>query len=161
MVDQFGRWFPDYPGQQPYMDPQYLRSAGQPQQPMQPQPAPVNSFQNGTSSPQPAPQMMTPPTIHAEIIQIDDESAVERWPVNAGASQMFITKAEDKIIIKTMGPNGPMPLDVFDKRPPAPPEPPFDPSAYVTWDKLDERVAAIVAASQSAKRAAKKEEAEG
>lgn len=160
MVDQFGRWYPDYPGQQPYMDPQYLRSAGQVQHPAQ-QPVPqMSPLPNVSSSPQPAPQMMTPPTIHAEIIQIDDESTVDRWPVNAGASQMFITKAEDKIIIKTMGPNGPLPLDVFDKRPPAPPEPVFDPSVYVRRDEVEGLIAAAVAAVQPTKRAAKKEEAE-
>lgn len=125
------------------------------QQPMQ------QPVANNATAQQAAPQAMTPPTIHAEIIQIDGEADVNRWPVNAGASQMFITKAEDKIIIKTMGPNGPLPLDVFEKRPPAPPEPTFDPSAYVRRDEIDGLVAAAVAASQPAKRASKKEETEG
>lgn len=69
---------------------------------------------------QPSP-VMTPPTIRAEIIQIEDEAAVDRFPLAAGASQMFMTRAEDKIIIKTMGQDGPMPLVVYEKRPPAPP----------------------------------------
>lgn len=29
MVDQYGRWFPDFPGQPPFMDPQFTRMQGQ------------------------------------------------------------------------------------------------------------------------------------
>lgn len=94
--------------------------------------------------PNPTAQAMTPPTIHAEIVQVDGEADVERWPVNAGASQMFMTKAEDRIIIKTMGPNGPLPLDVYDKRPPAPPRPAVDLGNYVTREELETRLGAIL-----------------
>lgn len=93
-------------------------------------------------------QMMTPPTIRAEIIQIDDEAAVDRFPLAAGASQMFITKAEDKIIIKSMGQSGPLPLDVFEKRPPAPPAPKFDPSEYVRKDEMEKLIKDMIANRQ-------------
>lgn len=106
---------------------------------------------SGANQPQ---QMLTPPTIRAEIIQIDDEAAVDRFPLGAGQSQMFMTKAEDKIIIKTMGQNGALPLDVYEKRPPAPPAPTFDPSAYVTKEELEARLAAF---SVPVKRTTKKE----
>ena len=114
------------------------------------------TFQNGNTQPvqqsqqQPAP-MMTPPTIRAEIIQVDDEGwedYVDRFPVNAGTSQMFMTRSETKVIIKTMGQTGPLPLTIFDKRPPAPPAPVFNPGEYVRIDELDERVAAILAAKE-------------
>ena len=107
-----------------------------------------------TNQQQTAP-MMSPPTIRAEIIQIDDESAVERFPLGAGVSQMFITKGEDKIIIKTMGANGPLPLDVFEKRPPAPPVPVFDPGEYVRRDELETLIrAALSSHVEEAKGAA-------
>ena len=88
--------------------------------------------------------MMTPPTIRAEIIQISDPAEVDRWPVNAGSSQMFITRDEKQIIIKTMGSNGALPLDVYEKRPPVPPEPVFDPREYVRRDELKNIVAGIL-----------------
>jgi hypothetical protein len=99
---------------------------------------------------QPSP-VMTPPTIRAEIIQIEDEAAVNRFPVAGGASQMFMTRAEDKIIIKTMGQDGPLPLIVYEKRPPAPPAPKFDPSEYVRRDEVETLVSAALAAQQAAR----------
>lgn len=133
------------------------------------------SFQNGNTQPmQQVPQqqapMMTPPTIRAEIIQIEDEAAVDRFPLAAGASQMFMTRSEDKIIIKTMGQDGSLPLVIYDKRPPAPPAPVFDPGEYVRKDEFNERLNAILdameanqkeqpiqAAQNAPRRAAKKE----
>lgn len=100
-------------------------------------------YQQPTQQAQTIQQNLTPPTIHADIIQIDDESAVERYPLAAGVSQMFITKAEDKIIIKTMGQSGALPLKVFDERPPEPPKPEFDPCLYVTRDELEKRLASL------------------
>lgn len=29
MVDNYGRWYPDYMGQQPFQDPAYMRAIGQ------------------------------------------------------------------------------------------------------------------------------------
>lgn len=133
---------------------------GAAQMPMYGQQMPNNGymgvgFQNGNAQPvqqaqQPA-QMMTPPTIRAEIIQIEDEAAVDRFPLAAGASQMFMTRAEDKIIIKTMGQDGPMPLVVYEKRPPAPPAPKFDPSEYVRRDEVETLISAALAAQQAAR----------
>lgn len=56
---------------------------------------------------QPAQQTLTPPTIHAEIIQVDGGSReVESFPVNAGCSQMFMSKDEQTIFIKSVFANG-------------------------------------------------------
>ena len=127
---------------------------------------------------QPSP-MMTPPTIRAEIIQIDDEgweNYVDRFPLGPGASQMFMTRSEGNIIIKSMGQTGPLPLVVFDKRPPEPPAPTFDPEQYmrrdeveqIIKDKVEMLVSAALATQQSeqatrtasvaARRASKKED---
>ena len=108
--------------------------------------------------------MMTPPTIRAEIIQIEDEAAVDRFPLAAGASQMFMTRAEDKIIIKTMGQDGALPLVIYDKRPPAPPAPKFDPAEYVRRDEADklimERVETLVSAALTAQKAPQRKQAQ-
>ncbi len=161
MLDASGRWYPDWPGQQPYQDPAYIRAYGQ--NGFNNQPGQQNgNFQNGNNhnafqQQQQPTQMMTPPTIRAEIIQVDDETAVDRFPLAAGASQMFMTRAEDKIIIKTMGQDGPMPLVIYDKRPPAPPAPKFDPSEFMRRDEaqkiIAEQVETLLSAALTAQKA--------
>lgn len=93
------------------------------------------------------PQQMTLPTIHAEIVQVDNEEAAANYPVGAGMSQMMISKDDSMIFVKTAGQNG-VTLDVYEKRPPAPAATPFDPAAYVTKDELENRLAAILAAKE-------------
>lgn len=90
---------------------------------------------------QPAQQSFTPPTIHADIVQVDNEQSAANFPVGAGSSQMMIAKDDSAIFIKSASSNGQVTLDVFVKRPPAPPKPEFDPGKYVTWEKLEERLA--------------------
>lgn len=95
------------------------------------------------------PQMMTPPTIRAEIVQVDNEEAAANYPVGNGASQMMIAKDDSAIFVKTASPNGTR-LDVFVKRPAAPQKPPFDPSAYVTKEELEARIAALMGEKKGA-----------
>lgn len=156
MVDQYGRWFPDYPGQQPFMDPQFTRLHGQ--QPAQ------NAQQGAPQTQQPGvAAAMTPPTIHAEIVQVGGEQAAAQYPVGAGMSQMMIAKDDSAIFVKTATANG-YTLDVFVKRPPAPEAAPFNPADYVRIDALPgliaEEVQAAVAAMQPAKPARSKKETE-
>lgn len=130
------------------------------------------TFQNGNTQPaqpaqqQPA-QMMTPPTIRAEIIQVDDdgwENYVDRFPVAGGASQMFMTRSEGKIIIKSAGQTGTLPLTIYDKRPPEPPAPAFDPAEYVRRDEAEkmimERVETLVSAALTAQKAPQRKKAQ-
>lgn len=102
-------------------------------------------------------QMMTPPTIRAEIIQVDGEEAAASFPVGAGASQMMIAKDDSAIFIKSAMANGQTMLDVFVKRPPAPPAPKFDPDEYVRRDEVETLVSAALAAQIGARRNSKKE----
>jgi len=105
--------------------------------------------QPAQNSPQPqAAQMMTPPTIRAEIVQVDNEAAAERFPVGIGSSQMMIAKDDSAIFVKTASANG-YTLDVFEKRPPAPPAPVFDPSAFVRRDEINGLISAALSASVS------------
>lgn len=88
-------------------------------------------------------QMMTPPTIRAEIVQVDDEISAENYPVGAGSSQMMIKKDDSEIYVKTVLANNQSVLDVFVKRPKTPPKPAFDPDRYVTREELEKRLQAI------------------
>lgn len=105
-------------------------------------------------------QMMTPPTIRAEIVQVDGEEAANSFPVGAGSSQMMIARDDSAIFVKTAAANGQgYTLDVFVKRPPAPVKPPLDMGAYVTRDELPELLAAFLRGgtaptTQTAKEAA-------
>ena len=96
-----------------------------------------------TNQPQQQQQMMTPPTIRAEIVQVDDEISAENYPVGAGSSQMMIKKDDSEIYVKTVLANNQTVLDVFLKRPKTPPKPAFDPDRYVTREELEKRLQAI------------------
>lgn len=145
MIDQFGRWYPDYPGQQTWQDPAYMRAYGQ-QQPAQ------QAQQNQ--------QGLTPPTIRAEIVQVDSLDAIDRYPMAAGTSQMFMTKDEAAIVVRSMYANGQHNDDIYDKRPPAPPAPTLNPADYVRKDELQALIAdALQAHTAPHKAATKKEDA--
>ena len=90
------------------------------------------------------PQQMTPPTIRAEIVQVDSEEAANSYPVGPGSSQMMIAKDDSAIFVKTAMANGQSSLDVFVKRPRTPQKPVFDPDIYVTRDELEKRLQAIL-----------------
>lgn len=150
MVDSYGRWYPDYPGQQPFQDPAYMRAIGQP----------VPGHQPGTqmSSPnqQPVQQDMTP-TIRTEMKQVESIEAISKCPPAPGTTGAYMTKDEKMIIFRSMYANGEYTDKIYDERPPAPPAPKFDPSEYVRRDEIQalvkEALAAYVASSQQAKLA--------
>ena len=155
MVDTLGNWRPDFPGQQPYMDPQFVRIYGQ---------SPAQTARQAEPQQQTAPAVaMTPPTIRAEIVQVDGEQAAMQYPVGAGMSQMMIARDETAIFVKTATANG-YTLDVFDKRPPAPQPAPFNPDEYLRLSALPGIVAAevqsVLAAMQPGKPARPKKETE-
>ena len=141
MIDQFGRWYPDYPGQQTWQDPAYMRLYGQ----------------QGQQQAQQQGQMMTPPTIRAEIVQVDSLDAIDRYPMAAGTSQMFMTKDEAAIVVRSMYANGQHNDDVYDKRPPAPPAPTLNPADYVRKDELQALIADALQAHTAPHKAATKD----
>lgn len=125
-------------------------------QPMYPQYQAPQMYQQAAQQ-QAAPQMMTPPTIRAEIVQVDSEEAAKSFPVGAGASQMMIARDDSAIFIKSAMANGQTTLDVYVKRPPAPPAPVFDPADYVRRDELETLIKAALTAQNAPRRAEKKE----
>jgi len=114
---------PVYPYYNPYLPPY--------QQPAQP-----------TTAPQPT-QGMTPPTVHCDMIQVDNEAAGVNYPVAVGAPQMMITKDEGLILIKTAYANGQSSVEYYDKRHPAPAPAPVDMGQYITRAEFDKLVASL------------------
>ena len=143
MVDQYGRWYPDYMGQQPFQDPAYMRAIGQQVQNQQMQPGTQMSSANQ--------QDMTP-TIRTEIKQVDSIDAISRTPPAPGTTGAYMTKDEQTIIFRSMYANGEYKDRIYDQRPPAPPAPKFDPALYVRKDEIpslvDEALAVRIAAAQ-------------
>lgn len=99
-----------------------------------------------------SPQTMTPPTVHAEIIQVDNEQAAINYPVAAGVSQMMILKDESAIYIKTAYANGQANLDTYEKRPKTPLSASPDLSQYVTREELEKRLTAALNAEKPGKK---------
>ena len=124
MVDQYGRWYPDYPGQQPYQDPAYMRAVGQP----------VASQQAAANHQ--AQQNMTP-TIRTEIKQVDSIEAISKAPPAPGTTGAYMTKDDKIIVFRTMYANGEYNDKIYDERPPAPPAPKINPAEYVRKDELE------------------------
>ena len=88
---------------------------------------------------------MTKPTVHADIMQVEDEAEMDRQPVDAGTSQMMITKDETVIGIKSVLANGEITMDIYRKQPkvikPAEPE-------YITREEFEQRIAAMIRAAE-------------
>lgn len=93
--------------------------------------------------PQQSPQGMTPPTIHADIIQIGSEQ--EAW--NYPSGQIMMARDESAIYIKSTGANGTPALAVYEKRPQRPQEAASD---YVTRKEFTEALKALQTAKEAA-----------
>ena len=76
----------------------------------------------------------SPPTIRAEIIQVSDEAEVQNYPLAAGATQMFMSKDDKYIFIKTAYTNSPAQVITYSKGEQKPPV------EYVTKEELDKRL---------------------
>lgn len=92
-----------------------------------------------------AQQTLTPPTIHAEIVQVENEQAAESYPLSAGSSQMMIARDDSAIYVKTMYPNGQYKLDAFLKRPESPRSASGGSDIYITRDEFEKRLQEILA----------------
>lgn len=102
-------------------------------------------------------QMMTLPTIHAEIIQVTTEAEAAAYPVAAGSTQMFMLRDDSEICIKAAYANGQSALTVFEKRAQKPQQ---ESQEYVTRDEFERRLKELSetrAAAQKGPRNANKE----
>jgi hypothetical protein len=92
-------------------------------------------------------QTMTPPIVHADIIQVNGEQDAAAYPVAAGASQMMIARDESAIFVKTAYANGQTGMEVFVRRK----QQPQKEDKYITRDELEQRLAELMAAKEETK----------
>lgn len=94
---------------------------------------------------QPAPQVLPTQmsganqqqqTKYVEVVPVDTVQEAEACPMAAGSSFLFFARDDTFIAVKSVGVNGQQSFSVFDKRPPAPSTPPFNPAEYVRRDEL-------------------------
>lgn len=93
-----------------------------------------------------------------EVIPVDTEENAAGWPVGVGSTQMMIAKDDSFIAFKSVSVNGQTEFAVYDKRPPAPPAPVFDPKVYVRRDEVETLISAALAAQSMPKRSKKEAE---
>lgn len=97
-----------------------------------------------------------PQTKYVEVVPVNSVDEASSCPMAAGSSSLFFARDDSFIAVKSVGVNGQITFDVFDKRPPAPVSPPFDPSAYVTRDEIKTLVASAIAEYGDTKKEAAK-----
>lgn len=81
------------------------------------------------------PQGMTPPTIHADIVQVGSEQEAWSYPVAAGATQMMIARDDSAIFVKSAFPNSQPTLEIYRREAQ---KAHAGPSDYVTREELTE-----------------------
>lgn len=108
---------------------------------------------------QPAPQIQQTAQMqqaqqskYVEVIPVDTEQEVTNCPMSAGSTGFFFARDDSFNAVKSVSLNGQVTVAFFDKRPPAPVTPPFNPVDYVTKEELESRLAAILAPKQTAKK---------
>lgn len=117
-------------------------------------------YQMPQPMPQAIPQPAAPQSRMVEIVPVDTEAAAETFPVAVGATQMMIAKDDSFIAVKINGVNGQSSYAIYDRRPPAPPAPAFDPAEYVRRDEIETLVSAALAMHGSGSKKGRHEEAE-
>ena len=90
------------------------------------------------------PQFPQPSARMVEVVPVDSIDAAKEFPVSIGATVMLIAKDDSFLAIKINGVNGQSSFSVYDRRPPDPPKPSFNPNDYVTRDELESRLEAIL-----------------
>lgn len=101
---------------------------------------------------QPQMQQMQPEqqTKYVEAVPVDAIAEAENCPMAAGTSRLFFAKDDSFVAVKTAAVNGQITFTVYDKRPPAPAEPPFDPSDYVRRDEIGKLIRDTLAQREAA-----------
>lgn len=81
-----------------------------------------------------------------EVVPVDNENSAVGWPVGVGETKMLMAKDDSFVCFKSVSMNGQTELTFYDKRPPAPPEPTFDPKEYVRRDEVETLISAALMA---------------
>lgn len=85
-------------------------------------------------------QMMTPPTIHAEIVQVGSKQEALNFPVGAGQAQMMMEKDDSAIYIKSAFPNGQSTLIEYQRKVEEPEKPNTD---FITREEFEQRLSEL------------------
>ena len=85
-------------------------------------------------------QMMTPPTIHAEIVQVNGKEEAINFPVGTGQTQMMMAKDESSIFIKKTFANGQSTIFEYTKKPEENNSSKVD---YITREEFERRISEI------------------
>ena len=136
MVNQYGQFVPDYPGQQYYQDPNYMRFMAQHQQAQQPQ-------QNSRM---------------VEVVPAESLRAAEEFPVGAGQTRIILANDDSFVCVKAVDMTGAVSMTVFDRRPPEKKPEPLNPQDYVRRDEIQGMIAEAIRESRAGRRAAKEAE---
>jgi hypothetical protein len=147
MIDQYGGWHADYPGQTPFQDPMYMRAMGQ-----------LQHQQTVQQQPQQPTQPRDIRTV--EVVPADSEKQALEFPVGAGETKLIIHRGDNFVVVKTVSVTGEVTTAIFDRRPPAPPPETINPADYVRRDEVAALVAEIIRDNSRRKTTAEKKEAE-
>ena len=98
-------------------------------------------------------QMMTPPTIHAEIVQVANRQEALNFPVGAGQAQMMMEKDDSAIYVKTAFANGQSNLVEYYRKMPEPETPQKD---YVTREEFEQRLSELAKPQKQQQRQERK-----
>lgn len=109
-----------------------------------------NPFQTPQPMPQPAQHQQQSRMV--EVIPVANESAVVDFPVPVGVTQEFVAQDDSFVAFKSNGVNGQSGVIYYDRRPPAPPAPSFDPSVFVRKDEIEGMIAAALAVQMVPKK---------
>lgn len=91
------------------------------------------------------PQQPIPQPKLVEIIPVDSIKEAEDCPMAAGSSAFFFAKDDSFNAVKSVGLNGQVTFAIYDRRPPEPPAPAFNPGDYVRRDEVEKLVSSLVA----------------
>jgi len=110
-----------------------------------------NMYQQQQPQMQPQQPTMTPPTVHAEIIQVESEEIAYNFPVGAGQTQMFMKRDESAFYVKSVLANGQVLFFAYPRREPEPQDTTPDMSAYVTREEFEQRLNSLIPQKKSKK----------
>lgn len=108
-------------------------------------------YNNMYQQQQPQQPVMTPPMIHAEIIQVDSEDAAANYPVGAGQTQMFMARDDSAIYIKSVLANSQTSFIIYKKQETQSKKPEIDMTAYVTREEFEQRLNSLIPQKKSKK----------
>ena len=83
-----------------------------------------------------------------EVVPVDTVEEGAKIQVQVGGSVLAYARDDSFIVVKSVGMNGENAINIYDKRPPAPPVPQFNPSEYVRKDEISALLAAALEAQK-------------